>query len=143
MEEQMTKREKTGRERLREKKPRVYEKIIKHEEMIRQKKSVAFIQLEYDYKCNFKCQHCAIEVFKKPGKGHRKLTVPDVKNIADQADQMDLASICISGGEPLIFPELKDLVDAIDPKRFSVSMDTSGWFLDEEKIKWLFGIGLC
>src|SRR3990167_1634319 len=142
MEEQMTDREKEGRERLKKRKPLVYEKIIKHDEKIRKKESVAFIQLEYDYRCNFRCEHCAIEAFKKPGKGHRKLTVPDVKSIADQADKMGLASICISGGEPLIFPELKDLVDAIDPKRFSVSMDTSGWFLNEEKIKWLVDIGL-
>lgn len=139
---EQTEREKSGRERLKEKKPRVYEKIIKQEQMIKEKKSVAFIQLEYDYKCNFRCEHCSIEAFKRPRNGHRKLTVSDVKNIADQADAMDLASMCISGGEPTIFPELKDLVGAIDPKRFSVSMDTHGWFLTEKKIKWLVEIGL-
>ena len=137
-----TEREKEGRRRLQEKKPRVYEKIMKQAQMIKEKKSVAFIQLEYDYRCNFKCEHCSIEAFKKPGRGHRKLTVADVKSIADQADAMDLPSICISGGEPTIFPELKDLVGAIDPRRFSVSMDTHGWFLTEEKIKWLVDIGL-
>jgi len=55
---------------------------------------------------------------------------------------MGLASICISGGEPLIFPELKDIVDAIGPRRFVISMDTNGWLLTEDKVKWLVDIGV-
>src|SRR3989304_6551585 len=133
MEEQMTEREKEGRIRLQEKKPRVYAKIMKQAQMIKEKKSVAFIQLEYDYRCNFKCEHCSIEAFKKPGRGHRKLTVADVKNIADQADAMDLTSMCISGGEPTIFPELKDLVEAFIPGRFSVAWVRHDGFWPGEK----------
>jgi len=83
--------------------------------------------------CNFNCKHCAIARFKEPGMG--KLTVKDVKRIADQADKMGLVAICISGGEPLIFPDLEDIVKAIGPDRFIISMDTNGYFLTEEKVK--------
>lgn len=135
-----TKRENKNRSTLQEKKPLAYEKIITHPDKIKRKECVALIQLQYNYKCNFKCKHCAIEKFKQ-GEG-RMLTVTDVRNIADQADAMGLASICISGGEPLIFPDLKDLVDAIGPERFVISMDTNGWLLTEEKVKWLVDIGV-
>lgn len=136
----MTNREQAGRGKLQEKKPLVYAKIIKHSDKIKNKESVALIQLQYNYTCNFKCKHCAIEKFKQ--KKGRTLTVADVKRIADQADAMGLASICISGGEPLIFPDLKDIIDAIGPERFVISMDTNGWLLNEEKIKWLVDNGV-
>lgn len=136
----MNEREAENRNHLQDKKPLAYAKIIKHPEMIKQKKCVALIQLQYSYKCNFRCKHCAIEGFRK--KGGRTLTVADVKRIADQADAMGLASICISGGEPLMFPNLAAIVKAIGPERFVISMDTNGWLLTEEKVKWLVSLGI-
>jgi MoaA/NifB/PqqE/SkfB family radical SAM enzyme len=136
----MTERELNNRMTLQEKKSAAYEKIIKHPEKILKKESVALIQLQYKYDCNFKCKHCAIERFKQ--QNGRLLAIEDVKRIADQADSMGLASICISGGEPLLFPELKEIVDAIGPQRFVISMDTNGWLLNEEKVKWLTEIGV-
>lgn len=136
----MTEREKKNRIKLQDKKPKAFEKIVKHPEKIKRKECVALIQLQYKYTCNFKCKHCAIERFKQ--QDGKSLTVADVKQIADQADAMGLASICISGGEPLMFPDLKDVIDAIGPDRFVVSMDTNGWLLTEEKIKWLVNVGV-
>ncbi|MCX5790646.1 MAG: radical SAM protein [Elusimicrobia bacterium] len=136
----MTLREEKNRGKLQDRKPLAYAKIIKHPDRIKEKKCVALIQLQYNYTCNFKCKHCAIERFKQ--QDGRLLTVADVKKIADQADAMGLASICISGGEPLIFPDLKQVVDAIGPQRFVISMDTNGWLLTEEKVKWLVDIGV-
>ncbi|MCF8070546.1 MAG: radical SAM protein [Desulfobacterales bacterium] len=140
MENGMTTREIENRQTLQEKKPLAYEKIIKHPEKILKKESVALIQMEYRYACNFKCKHCAIEKLKQ--NDGRLMSLQDVKRIADQADAMGLASICISGGEPLMFPDLRDVVDAIGPKRFVISMDTNGWLLKEEKIRWLVDIGV-
>jgi MoaA/NifB/PqqE/SkfB family radical SAM enzyme len=132
-------REQNNRGKLEIKKPLAYAKIVRHPEKIKNKECVALIQLQYNYACNFKCKHCAIENLKKD---ENTLTIADVKRIADQADSMGLASICISGGEPLIFPDLLEVVNAIDPKRFVISMDTNGYFLTEKKIKWLVEIGV-
>ncbi len=140
MEAKPTERELRNRRTLQEKKPLAYAKIITHPEKIKRKECVALIQLQYNYKCNFKCRHCAIERFRR--KEGRTLTVPDVKRIADQADTMGLASICISGGEPLIFKDLKEIVDAIGSQRFVISMDTNGWLLSAEKVRWLVDIGV-
>ena len=135
-----TEREIKTRGELKERKPLAYAKIIRHPEKIANKESVALIQLQCDYRCNFKCKHCAIERFKQ--RGGRSLAIADIERIADQADAMGLASICISGGGPLIFPNLKDIVDAIGPERFVISMDTNGSRLDEATIKWLVDIGV-
>lgn len=135
----LTDREKNNRKTLQERKPLAFLKIAKFPDKIASKESIALVQLQYNYACNFKCVHCAIEKFKQPDK---TLTVSDVKNIADQADAMGLASICISGGEPLIFPDLKEVIGAIGQERFCLSMDTNGWFLDEDKVVWLVEQGV-
>ncbi|HNX03526.1 MAG TPA: radical SAM protein [Candidatus Cloacimonas sp.] len=135
----MEEREIKNRSKLQDKKPLAYAKIIQHPDKIKRGECVALIQLQYNYACNFKCKHCAIEKFKKPEK---TLTIPDVKRIADQADAMGLASICISGGEPLIFPDLEQIIEAIGQERFVISMDTNGYFLTPEKIQWLVSKGV-
>lgn len=136
----MTEREERNRGNLQARKPAAFQKIITHPEKIKKKECVALIQLQYKYVCNFSCKHCAIGRFKQ--KDGRTLIVADVKRIADQADVMGLASICISGGEPLIFPDLEDVINAIGPERFVVSIDTNGWLLTEDKVKWLVEKGV-
>jgi len=135
-----TKRVEQKRQSLQEKKPLAYAKIITHPDKIKRQECVALLQLQYNYKCNFACKHCAVERFKNQDRP--TLTVPDVKRIADQADAMGLASICISGGEPLMFPDLKQVIEAIGADRFVISMDTNGWLLSEDKIKWLVEMGV-
>lgn len=137
----LTERERAMRRKFREEKPLIFRKIVKQADMIKRRESVAFVQLEWDYACNFQCEHCCIEDLKKP-KGTRRMTHDDLRRIADQADEMNLVSWCISGGEPSAFKDLPDIVRAIGPERFIISMDTHGWYLDEEKIKWLVSIGI-
>lgn len=136
----ITQREKDNRKSLEQRKPKVFEKIKHFPERIARGESIALIQLQYNYSCNFKCKHCAIEKFKDNGK--ESLSVKEVMSIADQADKMGLASICVSGGEPLIFPDLSEVIEAIGRDRFVISIDTNGYFLDEHKIKWLVEQGV-
>ena len=136
-----TEREKKIRQTLQEKKPEAWKKIQEFPKRIEQHKSIALMQLQYDYVCNMKCSHCAIEKFRE-NKKDIKLNPLDVKIIADQAHNIGLASICISGGEPLAFPDLEKVIDSIGSYRFVLSIDTNGLLLDEEKIKWLVDKGV-
>lgn len=129
------------RNKLKKEKPLVYEKIMKFEEKVKRGESIAIIQFQYDYTCNFHCQHCDITKLRRPP-GQRALTPTDVKNIADQADKMGLAHWVITGGEPLVFPDFDEIVKAVDPQRFYITSDTNGWFLDEKRAKHLKSIGV-
>ena len=53
---------------LKEEKPYVYEKIMKYPEKLERGESTAIIQFQYDYTCNFRCQHCSIAGFQKSKK---------------------------------------------------------------------------
>ena len=126
---------------LRKEKPYVYEKIMKYDEKVKKGESIAILQFQYDYTCNFACQHC--DITRLRGKnGSRFFTIKDVKELSRQADEMGLAHIVITGGEPLVFPDFDDIVKAIDPQKFYITSDTNGWFLDATRAKYLKSIGL-
>ncbi len=129
------------RNRLKQEKPYVYEKIMKYDEKVKRGESIAILQFQYDYSCNFNCQHCCItKLRRKPGE--RCFTIADVKELSRQADEIGLAHIVITGGEPLVFPDFDEIVKAIDPKKFYISSDTNGWFLNEKRAMHLKEIGV-
>jgi len=141
LQEQLKLNETKKRNLLKKEKPYVYEKIMKYGEKVKNGESIAIIQFQYDYKCNFRCQHCDISGFQGKKKG-RFFTISDVKELSRQADEMGLAQIVITGGEPLVFPDFDDVVKAIDPQKFWIVSDTNGWFLDAERAKYLKSIGV-
>lgn len=53
------------RDLLRRTKPRVYEKVMKYAEKIMKGESIAILQFQYDYRCNFSCQHCCTSKMEK------------------------------------------------------------------------------
>ena len=131
--------EQQRREHLRQTRPRVYEKVMQYEEKLKRGESIAIIQFQYDYRCNFGCEHCCITQIKKKT---RHFTIESVKELSRQADEIGLSHFTITGGEPLIFPDLDELVAALDPQRFFIAVDSNGWFLDDTKAQHLKRIGV-
>lgn len=133
--------EQSNRNRLREEKPDVYQKIMKFDEKIRRGESIAIIQFQYNYTCNFRCVHCSVKRFQDKNEA-RQFTIADVKDLFRQADELGLARVTITGGEPLVFKDLDELVAAINPQKFYINCDTNGWLLDEKRAKHLKSIGV-
>lgn len=131
------------RNKLKEIKPYVYEKIMKFDEKIKRGESIAIIQLQYSYACNFLCHHCSVRSIQDQGRGDRRVLTPqDVKELARQADELGLARFEINGGEPFVNKNYDEIVKAIDPQKFYINSVTNGWFLDEKKAKHLKEIGV-
>jgi MoaA/NifB/PqqE/SkfB family radical SAM enzyme len=133
--------ETNNRNKLKTEKPYVYEKIKKFDEKFKKGESIAIIQFQYNYACNFACEHCSIKGFQGK-KNKRSFTIKDVKSLARQADEMGIARFTITGGEPLVFKDFDELVAAIDPQKFYINSDTNGWLLDDKKAKHLKSIGI-
>lgn len=126
------------REKLKLEKPLVYEKLQK----IGVNGAISPIfHLQYRYNCNFKCEHCSIEGLQNK-QNRRTVTPADIKRVADEAHELGLARSVITGGEPLIFPDLAELIQAIGPERFYINLDTNGWFLHAKKAKYLKELGV-
>jgi MoaA/NifB/PqqE/SkfB family radical SAM enzyme len=129
------------RNQLKNSKPLVYDKVMKYDEKLNRGESIAIIQFQYDYACNFHCQHCSVSYFRNK-KGDRSFTVADVKELSRQADEMGLAHLDLTGGEPLAFKDLDQVIEAIDPSKFYLQVDTNGWLMTDEKAKHLKRIGV-
>jgi len=135
------------RQWLKFKKPHVYEKVIRFNEKLARGEGVPIIQFQYNYECNFDCEHCSIKKFKvtraeEKRNGRRYFKMKDVRNLSKQADEMGLSTIVITGGEPLIFKDFDELVKNIDPDKFWIVSDTNGWCLNVERAKHLKDIGV-
>ena len=48
---------------LQQHKPRVYEKMMQYPEKLARGEGIPIIQFQYDYLCNFDCEHCCIDKF--------------------------------------------------------------------------------
>ena len=138
---QLTPGEAEKRNLLKQEKPHVYAKIMNYAEKVKRGESIAIIQFQYNYVCNFRCEHCSIKGFQGKSDRH-SFTIADVRELSRQADEMGLANIVITGGEPLVFPDFDAVVKAIDPQKFYITSDTNGWFLDAERAKHLKSIGV-
>lgn len=141
-------REKEDREKLRLEKPAVYAKTLLYRERALRGESVPLITLNYDYLCNFQCDHCCADLFMNKTAAaeradkRRKLNPADVKKLADEAHELGLGNFTISGGEPLTYKAFDQVIEAIGPDRFYIAFDTNAWFLDAEKAMHLKSIGV-
>ena len=139
--ERLKPEEATNRNKLKMEKPYVYEKILKLDEKYKRGESIAIIQFQYNYTCNFRCQHCSVKRFQGEN-NKRKFTIEDVKELSRQADELGLARFTITGGEPLVFKDFDRLVAALDPQKFYINCDSNGWFLDEKMALHLKSVGV-
>lgn len=139
IDENLTTEEAAKRDALRRRKPRIYDKVVKYGEKLRRGESVAILQFQYNYRCNFQCVHCCITKMEKDARFFR---LDDVRELSRQADDLGLAHITITGGEPLIFRDLDELVLALDPDKFFIAVDSNGWLLNDEKARHLKAIGV-
>lgn len=145
----LSKREEERRAKLQAEKPRVLEKILAQPELMANGKSAALIVLNYEYICNFKCEHCSSDGLMIKNKRDREaaalrnfLTPAKVKKLFDEADALGLSHVAISGGEPLAYRDFDQVIEAIGPDRFWIATDTNGWFLDDKRARHLKSIGV-
>ena len=131
--------EKQKREKLIAEKPKVFEKIFKIKERYEAGIPTPIIDIAYDYLCNLKCDHCAAAKFEKK---ERRITPKDLFNLSEQAHELGLCQFVISGGEPLLFKDLDEIIKSLQPDKFHLAMSTNGYFMTKEKAKHLKSIGL-
>ncbi|MBF0176575.1 MAG: radical SAM protein [Magnetococcales bacterium] len=140
--------EQSKRNKLKEEKPYVYDKVVRYEEKVKRGESIAILQFQYDYTCNFHCEHCSADKFMVKTKSaknadkRRFFTLEDVRELSRQGDAMGLANIVITGGEPLVYPDFDKVVEAIDPAKWYVTSDSNGWHLDLKRARHLKSIGV-
>ena len=87
------------------------------------------VAIEITGRCNLDCKYCF----------NNKIGVDIpfniLKKIFDQADEMNVFEVCISGGEPFIRSDIFDILNYAKEKDFDLSIVTNGTFFDSKTIK--------
>ncbi len=77
--------------------------------------------------CNLKCRHCWIEP--KYQAGERSFPALDLdlfKSIIEQAKPLGLSSVKLTGGEPLLHPQIQEILELIRAQNLNLSVETNG-----------------
>ena len=127
------------REKLRREKPLVVAKMLKLEERFAAKIPTPVVDICYNRICNLHCRHCFTTRFAKK---KRSLTPSDLKNFSDQAHGLGLCQLVLSGGEPLVLKDLREVIAALQPDKFHLAMSTNGFFLTKQMARDLKSWGL-
>lgn len=79
--------------------------------------------------CNFRCPYCHNPTLVPPQPPENFLPVDEVMAFLEKRAKV-LSAVCITGGEPLIHPDLPDLITRIKTMGYKVKVDTNGSFPD-------------
>lgn len=89
--------------------------------------------------CNLKCEHCYKDSF--PGKSTFQKT-DNVLSLLNDFSSLGGKTLTLSGGEPLLFPDIKRILTASAPLFSSVTLATNGTLIDGEMANLLADLGV-
>ena len=101
----------------------------------------ATANLAVTLRCQAKCVHCSADTFIDRTK--TELSTAEVKSVIDQALDLGCNIVIFTGGDPLVRPDLPELINYVDKDRANVMIFTNGWGLTEQTVKELADAGLC
>lgn len=99
------------------------------------------IVLKLHSSCNARCEFCYATEDKRIKIGN--LSKENWKKIIDDAKNIGCYTVTLSGGEPLIYPHLVELVEYVVSKKMLAFTTTNGIKISEKLIKDLEKAGLC
>jgi MoaA/NifB/PqqE/SkfB family radical SAM enzyme len=79
--------------------------------------------------CNLRCEFCSYEAMRRPGTA--PLRTDELKSVIRQAQDLGVSTINLVGGEPLLRPDVTDLIASVDKDLSQVILFTNGTHLAE------------
>ncbi len=91
-------------------------------------------------KCNLACSHCYINAAKDELQG--ELNTEEAKRLIDQISDVSRPLLILSGGEPLLRPDIYDLIQYGAGKGLRMGLGSNGSLIDQEVAKNLKAAGV-
>lgn len=82
---------------------------------------MTFIRLQG---CNLACEWCDTAYARDSG--GFEMTIPEITKVVQRIDLRQFRWICITGGEPLLHEDLKELVLALASRGYRIEVETNG-----------------
>jgi len=97
----------------------------------RQLSAPLYVIWEITCDCNLRCKHCLSD----SGKPHpNELNTLEAKKLIDSLEKMKVFNIDFSGGEPLIRPDIFELLEYASQKKICINLITNGALITKEII---------
>lgn len=90
------------------------------------------VDWQLTFACQLRCTHCYTESGRRPA---RKLGRSELLRIADKLVTMRLDSVILVGGEPLLVPELFEIIERLQAGGIAVTCFTNGVDVSEAKLR--------
>lgn len=98
-----------------------------------QMRPISQIDLVVTTKCNFKCKHCYVK--KESLQESESISVKDWKEVLDKLSKRGLIAISVTGGEPLTYTGISDVLDYANELGMKIQLLTNGFLIDEAFVK--------
>ncbi|MDL2274528.1 radical SAM protein [Desulfosarcina sp. OttesenSCG-928-G10] len=92
------------------------------------------LEIEFSLRCNFRCPYCYVPSEKDL---EAELTVPEIRDVLIQARNLGARRIIILGGEPSIYPHIREMIDFIRKNGMEAEMFTNGTGITPDFADWL------
>ena len=96
--------------------------------------------LQVTARCQADCAHCSAARHRSREK--EELTTEEWKRVIRQTEQLGVVNIVFTGGEPLLRPDIYELISWVDPREATAMMFTNGLMLDHDHVARLKEAGL-
>ncbi|MCP4638978.1 MAG: radical SAM protein [bacterium] len=98
------------------------------------------MELEMTHACNLRCVYC----YSSAGRPiEHELSLDELKDVVTQAADLGARKIVLlGGGEPLLYPHLRELVAVIHSRDLRIELFTSGTLLDRDMASFLYEHGV-
>ncbi len=95
------------------------------------------------YRCNLRCSHCYLDTNALTNQSASELTTPEGFRLIDQMAELNPNLLLIlTGGEPLLRPDIYDLASYASRKGMMIVLGTNGNMLDDDVVKRLKASGV-
>lgn len=98
------------------------------------------VSLELTYSCNFACRFCYNPVDRKgqarsapaPPPPGQPLTLPEIVDLLDQLQAMQVLYFTLTGGEAMRHPQFWEVLEAAKARAFAIRVFSNGSLIDEK-----------
>lgn len=82
--------------------------------------------------CNYKCKVCSLWSGIYKDKKKTPLTLQEIKKLVDEASQIGIPTFIISGGEPLLHPNIIEIINYTSYKIENVRLNTNASLINDK-----------
>jgi radical SAM protein with 4Fe4S-binding SPASM domain len=89
------------------------------------------LRIEITGRCNLLCKYCYNEKFNSNKVSDKELSFEEIKKLIDEGIPLGVENVLLIGGEPLLHPNIIQILDYIKNKNLSLSITSNGTIITD------------